>query len=64
MTMLKFCAWIHGVLGTVYLVLYLEGSSEAVARFAHGPLYVLMFLSPVVLLFLVATPIARRFGMW
>ena len=64
MTMLKFCAWIHGVLGTVYLVLYLEGNSEAVALFGNGPLYVVMFLSPVVLLFLVVTPIARRFGLW
>lgn len=47
--------WLYSIVGTGYLILYLAvpTASEVIAKFLGGPLWLMMGVAPIVLLFLV-----------
>jgi hypothetical protein len=57
----KVILWIYAV-GTLYFWMYI-GGHEVVVKYAVGPFWLLMMISPLVLAALVVLPIAGRLGL-
>lgn len=60
---MKFFLWIYAIVGSLYFVMYSLGV-DVVARYAVGPLWLMMTAAPVVLGLLVLFPIAQRLGLF
>lgn len=56
---MKTVFWIYAVVGILYFLMYEMGNS-VVVRYAHGPLWGMMIVAPVILGLLLFLPIAQR----
>jgi hypothetical protein len=56
---MKTFLWVYAVVGTLYFLTYSMGN-EIVARYAVGPLWLMMSVAPVILGVLIFLPLAQR----